>query len=224
MGGQVAEVLHIMEDGQVIGGRGRRRPPAGGGRGPVCAGGVGGGGGRCWAGRRGVAASSESSSALDALLSAVTELGAARQGEGAGEEAQGGAEALTTNVEVEVRKVEGGAEGTYAQTTQDGEGSLEEEQAKERHTGEQVVEGVVQEVLQFAASQLMMKEGLTQVIVNDEGTHYIVTELDGSTLQVEGTVYTQSSEGQEGGAGADQTLGGLVVYSEAPCQDPIMEG
>ncbi|KAI5626415.1 zinc finger protein 407 [Silurus asotus] len=52
------------------------------------------------------------------------------------------------------------------------------------------------EVLQFAASQLMMREGLTQVIVNDEGTHYIVTEV------AEGDVYTQSEgvvSGQEVG-------------------------
>ncbi|KAM9439747.1 zinc finger protein 407 [Clarias gariepinus] len=48
------------------------------------------------------------------------------------------------------------------------------------------------EVLQFAARQLMIKEGLTQVIVNDEGTHYIVTEVADSS------VYTQS-EGAEPG-------------------------
>ncbi|XP_026797133.3 zinc finger protein 407 [Pangasianodon hypophthalmus] len=56
----------------------------------------------------------------------------------------------------------------------------------------QVLGHAHEEVLQFAASQLMMREGLTQVIVNDEGTHYIVTEVADST------VYTQS-EGAESG-------------------------
>ncbi|XP_035269958.1 zinc finger protein 407 [Anguilla anguilla] len=203
MGGQVAEVLHITEDGQVIGGgtADAHQLAAGGAQfvlveseevGPVLGRpeGAGAPGGHA----------PETSSALDALLSAVTELGAAGRGRGggAGGEAQGGAGALATK----------------------------EERAKEtRKEEEEVVEGVVQEVLQFAASQLMMKEGLTQVIVNDEGTHYIVTELDSSTLQVEGTVYTQSeaSGGQEGEEGAEQALGGLVVYSEAPCQDAVME-
>ncbi|KAJ8288343.1 hypothetical protein COCON_G00010020 [Conger conger] len=216
MGGQVAEVLHITEDGQVIGsGTADAHALAGGAQfvlveseevGPVL-------------GRpEGTAASgghvSESSSALDALLSAVSELG--------GEQGRSGEEVLATKIEVE----EEVAEGTYVQVVREGEVSVEEEQGKEAgKEGGQVVDGVVQEVLQFAASQLMMKEGLTQVIVNDEGTHYIVTELDGSTLQVEGTVYTQGegSGGQEGEEGAEQTLGGLVVYSESAVQDSVME-
>ncbi|XP_063054532.1 zinc finger protein 407 [Engraulis encrasicolus] len=86
-------------------------------------------------------------------------------------------------------------------------------------------EAMVQEVLQFAASQLMMKEGLTQVIVNDEGTHYIVTELeDGSAaaLQLEGAVYAQSTEEHEqqqlqeveGGGGAMEVVMGVVEEAQ----------
>ncbi|KAG7319551.1 hypothetical protein KOW79_016694 [Hemibagrus wyckioides] len=55
----------------------------------------------------------------------------------------------------------------------------------------QVLGHAHEEVLQFAASQLMMREGLTQVIVNDEGTHYIVTEVADST------VFEGAESGQE---------------------------
>ncbi|XP_067305501.1 zinc finger protein 407 [Pseudorasbora parva] len=114
------------------------------------------------------AAGPESASALDALLCAVTELGQ-----------QGGA-------------IEG--EKAQAQGSPGGAERVEErvELMANPHTSEQM-----QEVLQFAASQLMMKEGLAQVIVNDEGTHYIVTQLDESTLHM------QEPSGEE-----------TVVYSE----------
>ena len=64
--------------------------------------------------------------------------------------------------------------------------SLKEEEAQKTHNG-------MQEVLQFAAAQ-MMKEGLKQVIINNEGTHYIVTELDDCTLQVEEAVFQDTPE------------------------------
>ena len=69
-----------------------------------------------------------------------------------------------------------------------------------------------------------LKEGLRQVIVNDEGTHYIVTELDDSTLQVEGAVYAQTEgrEGEEGGEGAEG--GGMVVYLDGTAHNVVMEG
>ncbi|KAJ8290927.1 hypothetical protein GJAV_G00019270 [Gymnothorax javanicus] len=207
MGNQVAEVLHITEDGQVIGGgtADTHQLAAGAAQfvlveseevGPVL--------GRPEGASASAGQASESSSALDALLTAVTELGGASE---------------AAKVQVEVRQEEGGAEGTYTQVVQE-----VVEQGKEVQKGAEV-DGVVQEVLQFAASQLMMKEGLTQVIVNDEGTHYIVTELDGSSLQVEGAVYTQGegSAGQECKQEADQALEGLVVYSETSGQDPVTE-
>ncbi|KAG5856935.1 hypothetical protein ANANG_G00013190 [Anguilla anguilla] len=219
MGGQVAEVLHITEDGQVIGGGAAdaHQLAAGGAQfvlveseevGPVLGRpeGAGAPGGHA----------PETSSALDALLSAVTRAGRGRAGPRGGPgEAQGGAGALATKVEVEVRQEV--AEGTYAQVVQ------EEERAKEtRKEEEEVVEGVVQEVLQFAASQLMMKEGLTQVIVNDEGTHYIVTELDSSTLQVEGTVYTQSeaSGGRRARRGRSRPWAGWWCTRRPPARTP----
>ncbi|KAG7469961.1 hypothetical protein MATL_G00134340 [Megalops atlanticus] len=188
MGGQVAEVLHITEDGQsgemgpVIG-RPEAVTEAPGGHAP------------------------ESSSALDALLTAVTELGGDERGQQeAGElQAQGEGAEEAAEVAGEVEQVVVGA-GSYGEVVQEG-----------------MVTQVEEEVLQFAASQLMMKEGLTQVIVNDEGTHYIVTELDHATLQVEGAVYAPGGEGPEGADGSEQPLGGLVVYSDTSCQDPVME-
>ncbi|XP_062846288.1 zinc finger protein 407 isoform X2 [Trichomycterus rosablanca] len=103
--------------------------------------------------------------ALDALLCAVTELD--QQGDTAQQD-------VSSVVE------------------QPGHAQEEEQEAVQVY-GEvvQVLSHTHQEVLQFAANQLMMKEGLTQVIVNDEGTHYIVTELTDSALQVDGTIYHQ---------------------------------
>ncbi|XP_052002353.1 zinc finger protein 407-like [Xyrauchen texanus] len=132
---------------------------------------------------------SESSTALDALLCAVTELGEqgdAREGEITTtdhlpeEECRDGSSQTDTQSETQVYEEEAESMGMVTQIV----GSPHE------HTSEKM-----QEVLQFAASQLIMKEGLTQVIVNDEGTHYIVTQLDGSTLQVEGAVVEPTTEG-----------------------------
>ncbi|XP_051999860.1 zinc finger protein 407-like [Xyrauchen texanus] len=134
---------------------------------------------------------SDSSSALNALLCAVTELGQ-QSGTTEGE--------ITTKVSEHLLDEECG-DGS-SQTDSKNEGQVYEEGAESmgmvtqivgsphEHTSEEM-----QEVLQFAASQLMMKEGLTQVIVNDEGTHYIVTQLDGSTLQVESAVEEPTAEG-----------------------------
>ncbi|XP_029927936.1 zinc finger protein 407 [Myripristis murdjan] len=203
MAGQVAEVLHITEDGQVIA-SGRE----------VASGGAHLAGGSTQyvvlesgeardelqaAARGGVAVAaagqshivSESSTALDALLSAVSEMG---QQEEMGGEISVPQAVLTAEAAEEVQRQ-----------------VLEE--VKQEQDDEPVIQGAsqeeMQEVLQIAASQ-MMKEGLTQVIVNDEGTHYIVTELDGCTLQVEGGIY-----GEAGGMvqQAEQQAGAeMVVY------------
>ncbi|KAK7157136.1 hypothetical protein R3I93_008568 [Phoxinus phoxinus] len=146
MSSQLAEVLHLTEDGQLIASRDQTRyvlvESSGEAREQEEA-------------ERGVC---ESSSALDALLCAVTEMGQ-----------QGSATEITSD-----QKSDGQMPQVYEETPDQVMGSANQ------HTSEQM-----QEVLQFAASQLMMKEGLTQVIVNDEGTHYIVTQLDDSTLHVE---------------------------------------
>ncbi|XP_030638988.1 zinc finger protein 407 [Chanos chanos] len=247
MAGQVAEVLHITEDGQVIasgrevaatGARlagGQIQLPAGAtqyvlvessGEAALMEGQESAETVRVEAnaGTEGTHVVSESSSALDALLCAVTELG--QQG---GASSEG--EIITTTVSGEVT----GEDPEEEETAEHREVQVFEEVMQEDGT-EQVVAQVVghghedtpdemvQEVLQFAASQLMMKEGLTQVIVNDEGTHYIVTELDDSTLQVEGAVYTQS-EGteQEQGLGEVQPADGTVVYSDISSVDTAQE-
>lgn len=80
-----------------------------------------------------------------------------------------------------------------------------------------------EEVLQFAASQLMMREGLTQVIVNDEGTHYIVTEVADSAI------YTQSEgveSGQEVGLVDDagnQTSEASITYEPVSLKQEAQE-
>ncbi|KAG5271306.1 hypothetical protein AALO_G00178270 [Alosa alosa] len=272
MGGQVAEVLHITEDGQLITSSGRPATSAaataaaahlqlphgatqyvlvesGGGMEAATAAilegqgatVMGGGGGTTEVGH--VMVSESSSSALDALLCAVSELGQQDGGSGDGEvitTTDSDGEIITTTVSGE----EGlGEEEEPREEVAEGEGEVQvyrevldgEEGPEPVGMVTQVVshgpsdtphDEMVQEVLQFAASQLMMKEGLTQVIVNDEGTHYIVTELDNSTLQLEGAVYAQSAEaGPEEAAHLEaQGEAGerVVVYTEeaAHCDQP----
>ncbi|XP_066512655.1 zinc finger protein 407-like [Hoplias malabaricus] len=194
---QVAQVLHITEDGQVI--PCHKVTPSSGEEATqyVLVEGQ-------EDGAQGVQEQnqvlSENTTALDALLCAVSEIG--HQG-GTGE-----AELITTEQEAQVEG-EGPQEvQVYGEVVEnlEGVGAIESEGTDSVGVVTQVVghahqdtpEGVVQEVLQFAASQFMMKEGLTQVIVNDEGTHYIVTELDDSTLQVEGAIYAQGEEVEHG--------------------------
>ncbi|KAL0984699.1 hypothetical protein UPYG_G00145560 [Umbra pygmaea] len=203
MSGQVAEVLHITEDGQVI--SSGREVSAGGAHHAsegatqyvlLESSGVRGGDGVGAIHHRGGAIHhhmvSESSTALDALLSAVSEMGQQD------EDNQEVVSELTEPVDEE--KVEVCA--------------VQQEQE-------------VQEVLQFAASQLMMKEGLTQVIVNDEGTHYIVTELDDNTLQVEGTMYTQHHGGEDEqqveGALEGQAGERMVYYLDGASHNMVLE-
>lgn len=195
MSSQLAEVLHITEDGQLIT-SGREVSTVTGRQTTqyvlVESSGETVGEAR-QEGEEAVHSVSESSSALDALLCAVTELGQ----QGCTRE---GGITNTTTTSVSEHVPEEKCEGHTSQTQRQSEGQLYEERAEvgvvaqvmgstHEHTSEEM-----QEVLQFAASQLMMKEGLTQVIVNDEGTHYIVTQLDDSTLHVEGTVEDPSRQ------------------------------
>ncbi|XP_036829730.1 zinc finger protein 407 [Oncorhynchus mykiss] len=211
MAGQVAEVLHITEDGQVI--SSGREVSAGGAHhlaggttryvllesGGSAAGGHGGHGG----GATHHHMVSESSTALDALLSAVSEMG---------QQEEDSQEVMTQEVVSDVVEEEEEAE------VKTGEEVWEEQQVQE--------EQVVQEVLQFAASHLM-KEGLTQVIVNDEGTHYIVTELDDNTLQVEGTMYTQHQGGEDDqqseGVSEGQAGERMVYYLDGTPHNVVLE-
>lgn len=214
MAGQVAEVLHITEDGQVIA-SGREVAStgthlAGGGAQYVVleSGEVRGG---LQAVRNGVVAAagqghivSESSTALDALLNAVSEMG---HQEEVRSEATVVHEVLTAEMaEAAQKEVKDEEEQTEVQIIH--EGSQQE----------------MQEVLHLAASQ-MMKEGLTQVIVNDEGTHYIVTELDNCTLQVEGDVYAEP-EAREGEGQQVEAQPGeeMVVYLDGANHNIVLEG
>ncbi|KAF3691616.1 Zinc finger protein 407 [Channa argus] len=205
MAGQVAEVLHITEDGQVIA-SGREVASAGAhlARGSTQYVVLESGEAReelQAATRGGVAVAatgkshivSESTTALDALLSAVSEMGHQ-------EEMQG-----ETAIVHEVLTPE---------TTEALQSGMLSEVKQEQEE--------VQEVLQLAASQ-MMKEGLTQVIVNDEGTHYIVTELDNCTLQVEGGVYEGAAVGDV--QQAEQQAGEeMVVYLDGAPHNIVLEG
>ncbi|XP_070692228.1 zinc finger protein 407 [Pempheris klunzingeri] len=216
MAGQVAEVLHITEDGQVIA-SGREVASAGahlaGGSTQyvVLESGEAREGLRSVA-RAGVAAAgqshivSESSTALDALLSAVSEMGHQ-------EEMQGEASVVHEVLAPEI------AEGVQREAQPDVKQEQEEVQVIQE-TGQ----AEMQEVLQLAASQ-MMKEGLTQVIVNDEGTHYIVTELDNCTLQVEGGVYGEAGAGDGEVQQVEQQAGEeMVVYLDGAPHNIVLEG
>ncbi|XP_020792813.1 zinc finger protein 407 isoform X1 [Boleophthalmus pectinirostris] len=202
MAGQVAEVLHITEDGQVIA-SGREVASAGAH--------LAGGSTQYVVLESGEAREqlatgvsvrgqshlvSESSTALDALLSAVTEMGQQEEMQGA-------------VVHEMVGTVENG-------------GPMEVE-VKQEQEEVQVVEGTgqggMQEVLQLAASQ-MMKEGLTQVIVNNDGTHYIVTELDDCTLQVEEGLYGEAGAEQQ----EQQEHKEMVVYVDGTPHNVVLEG
>ncbi|XP_059195660.1 zinc finger protein 407 [Centropristis striata] len=218
MAGQVAEVLHITEDGQVIA-SGREVASAGahlaGGSTQyvvlesgearkelraVARGGVA----VAAAGQSHIV--SESSTALDALLSAVSEVGHQ-------EEMQGGAAVVHEVLTPEV------AEAVQSVVQSDVKQEQDEVQVIQE-AGQQDM----QEVLQLAASQ-MMKEGLTQVIVNDEGTHYIVTELDNCTLQVEGGVYGEAAAGDGEVQQAEQQAGEeMVVYVDGTPHNIVLEG
>ncbi|KAF3840117.1 hypothetical protein F7725_018834 [Dissostichus mawsoni] len=198
MAGQVAEVLHITEDGQFIAsgreyvvlesGEARKELRA------VAKGGMG------VPGQGHMV--SESSTALDALLSAVSEMGHH-------EEQQEGASA----VDHESPEV---SEAVQSVEQQERKQEQEEMQARGREE--------MQEVLQLAASQ-MMKEGLHQVIVNDEGTHYIVTELDNCTLQVEGSMYGEVGGGEEVVQHSEPQAGEeMVVYLDGTPHNIVLEG
>lgn len=207
MAGQVAEVLHITEDGQVIA-SGREVASTG----AHLAGGatqyvvVESGDARqeLQADEGQSHSVSESSTALDALLSAVSEMGHQERIQG---------EAAV------VEEVLPPSDSEEAHTTMEVKQEQEEVQVIQESGHENM-----QEVIKLAASQ-MMKEGLTQVIVNDEGTHYIVTELDDCTLQVEGGVYgaTDAAEGEE--QQVEQQAGEeMVVYLDGSSHSMVLEG
>ncbi|KAM8846344.1 zinc finger protein 407 [Synchiropus picturatus] len=195
MAGQVAEVLHITEDGHVIT-SGAEVPAAAAAH---------------LAGtsaeyvvldsqdaqeklkgltRRATAGQShpptESSTALDALLNAVSEIG---HQEEVREEEEVIPEILTPEVEVSTQK------------------ELQPKVMKAKEAAPESSQEDIQEVLKLAASQ-MMKDGLTQVIVNDKGTHYIVTEL-----QLEEGVFREAAVGDGGQPQVEQQeTEEMVVY------------
>uniref|UniRef100_UPI0037E8047C zinc finger protein 407 n=1 Tax=Semicossyphus pulcher TaxID=241346 RepID=UPI0037E8047C len=214
MAGQVAEVLHITEDGQVIA-SGREVASAGahlaGGSTQYVVLESGEARERLQAVARGAVAGqsqivSESSTALDALLSAVSEMGHQ-------EEMQGEATVVHEVMTPEI------AEAVQREAQPDMKQEREEVQVIQEAGQEEM-----QEVLQLAASQ-MMKEGLTQVIVNDEGTHYIVTELDNCTLQVEGGVYGEAAGGEQVAQQTEEQAGEeMVVYLDGAPHNIVLEG
>ncbi|MBN3271875.1 ZN407 protein, partial [Polyodon spathula] len=310
MAGQVAEVVHITEDGQVISTSGvatcmssmipsQIQLPAGTTQvvvveapveGATC--------GEMLAAEE--VHTSCSSSALDTLFCAVTELGQAQDHQ----EQQNTAEAhheesVPEGYESEVVKTEVAKpmEGVTQVVQSSSVPTFQESSPK-------AYKDMVQEVLQLAMCD--MAAGVTQVIVNDEGTvhmmsregqqiimqeaggheievpnhrlvssngemiivtegvaqamvqntgqnfsdgntHYIVTELDDSTLQVEGTMYSQNDqeespcpqtvyqmeeesmigEEMETSAAAtrvvEEQLEGMVVYTDSTFQEHVID-
>ncbi|XP_077432711.1 zinc finger protein 407 [Vanacampus margaritifer] len=187
MAGQVAEVLHITEDGHVVASarevasagaqlaEGSTRYvvlSAGEAANELQAAAPEAGAGSAAVGTRHVM--SESSTALDALLSVVSEMGQREKMHGEGSA---------------VHEV---SEAPEAAEPEPSEAQPVVKQEDEVQVINQPGPEEMQNLLQLAASR-MIKEGLTQVIVNDEGTHYIVTELDDCTLQVEGAVYEEAA-------------------------------
>lgn len=219
MAGQVAEVLHITEDGQVIA-SGREVASAGahlaGGstqyvvlesgeaRKELRAVARGGVAVTAAAGQSRIV--SESSTALDALLSAVSEMGHQEEIQG---EAAVVHEVLTPDIAEAVQSAE--------------QPEVKQEEEEEVQVIQESDQKEMQEVLQLAASQ-MMKEGLTQVIVNDEGTHYIVTELDDCTLQVEGGVYREAGADEREAQQAGEQEEEMVVYLDGAPHNIVLEG
>uniref|UniRef100_A0A1A8QB91 Zinc finger protein 407 n=5 Tax=Nothobranchius rachovii TaxID=451742 RepID=A0A1A8QB91_9TELE len=215
MSGQVAEVLHITEDGQVIA-SGREVASAGAhlvesstqyvvldsGDTSKELQAVAGEEVEDTGATAGQSHSvSESTTALDALLSAVSEMGHQ-------EKIQDQAAVVHEVLSPEMAE----AADTAMEVKQEQEEVIQES----RH-------GNMQEVLQLAASQ-MIKDGLTQVIVNDEGTHYIVTELDDCTLQVEGGVYGEAGAGhREGQPEEHQAEEEMVVYVDGGSHSIVLE-
>ncbi|KAK6491584.1 zinc finger protein 407-like [Huso huso] len=330
MAGQVAEVVHITEDGQVISTSGvttrmssmipsQIQLPAGTTQvvvveapveGATC--------GEMLAAQEVHTASS--SSALDALLCAVTELGQAQDRQ----EQQNTAEAnheeslpegyesqvVTTEVASETVTEEMQVFHEMQDDTEPMEGVTQVVQSSSVPTFQEsaptTYKDMVQEVLKLAMCD--MATGVTQVIVNDEGTvhmmsregqqiimqeagghgievpnhrmdlvssngemiivtegiaramvqnsgqnfsdgntHYIVTELDDSTLQVEGTVYSQNDQeespcpqtvyqteeesmiGEEMETSpaatrvVEEQLEGMVVYTDSTFQEHVID-
>ncbi|XP_061572318.1 zinc finger protein 407 [Cololabis saira] len=212
MAGQVAEVLHITEDGQVIA-SGREVASTGAhldgtstqyvvldsgdARKELRA--MTGGAVALAAAAGQSHAVSESSTALDALLSAVSEMGHQ-------EEKQGEPAVVHEVLAPQMSGVEVKEEPEELQV-------IQETSHENMH-----------EVLQLAASQ-MMKEGLTQVIVNDEGTHYIVTGLDDCTFQVEGDVYREAEAAVGAVQQVEQQAGEeMVVYLDGAPHNIVLEG
>ncbi|XP_061675975.1 zinc finger protein 407 isoform X2 [Syngnathoides biaculeatus] len=187
MAGQMAEVLHITEDGQVIA-SGREVASAGTqlarGNTRYVVLSTGEAAEELEAAAQGASEAaersqimSESSTALDALLSAVSKMDHQEKilGEASSADEVAPPE-MPETVQSEARPVV--------------------KQEDEVQVINQAGQEEMQNLLQLAASR-MIKEGLTQVIVNDEGTHYIVTELDNCTLQVEGGVYEVATAGEQ---------------------------
>ncbi|KAL4617107.1 zinc finger protein 407 [Arapaima gigas] len=234
----LAEVLHITEDGQVITAGPTQDPSS-----AVAAHHAGttqfvlvesGEPGLLTRPEEGVAASA-SPSALDALLCAVTELGTAQEEGVASQEVSSGVEPYESQevggeqFAAAVHKEQEGEVEVYGEVVEEGGEPMEVVTQVVHSSGApEAPEDMVHEVLQFAASQLMMKEGLTQVIVNDEGTHFIVTELDESALQVGDAVYAPGEGAQEqaavsGEVAEAEAAAAVVVYSNASTPDAVME-
>ncbi|NXO38532.1 ZN407 protein, partial [Locustella ochotensis] len=158
---------------------------------------------------------SESSSALDALLCAVTELGEAENKSGLLDRCRSGHKDFLQMPNAEMPSIPSDAEGqeiqmfTEVQETQEDTKPMEvvtrvvhpsaiiASQERAQAAFKNVVQGVLQfAVCDTAAADQLMKEGVTQVIVNEEGTVHMVAGEGSQIIMQEAGSHTLSVQSE----------------------------
>ncbi|XP_044282616.1 zinc finger protein 407-like [Varanus komodoensis] len=176
----------------------------------------------------------ESASALDALLCAVTELGEAENKAELLERAQlCHKEALqASNSEADSVSNDGMTQGTHMfqdfQGTEEGREPMEvvtqvvhpstiiSSQERTQVTFKKVVEGVLQfAVCDKVAADQLMKEGVTQVILNEEGTVHMVAREGSQIIMQEAGSHTLSVQSEHMDlVGSDGEISQIIVTEE----------
>lgn len=157
----------------------------------------------------------ESSSALDALLCAVTELGEAENKPGLLDRCRSGHKDFLQMPNPEMPSIPSDAEGQEIQMFHEVQETQEDTKPMEvvtrvmhpsaiiasQERAEAAFKNVVQGVLQFAvcdtaAADQLMKEGVTQVIVNEEGTVHMVAGEGSQIIMQEAGSHTLSVQSE----------------------------
>lgn len=157
----------------------------------------------------------ESSSALDALLCAVTELGETENKSGLLDRCRSGHKDFLQMPNPEMPSIPSDAEGQEIQMFHEVQETQEDTKPMEvvtrvmhpsaiiasQERAQAAFKNVVQGVLQFAvcdtaAADQLMKEGVTQVIVNEEGTVHMVAGEGSQIIMQEAGSHTLSVESE----------------------------